>query len=344
MTTPLERLTATAQGQKTDRIPVFCNLLDQGAQELGLSLKEYYAKGEHVAEGQLRLQRKYGHDNLWGLFYVGKEAELLGCRHIVFADNGPPNVGEMVIRTLDDIDRLQVPDDITAHPAFAEIKTCMEILRREAGGRCPICAYVTSSMTLPALLMGMEKWLELLLTGPAEARDRLLVKCNRFFRQEIRAYREAGANVLVYANPFGSLDIISPTFFRELSLPWIRRDLEEGGVDGVVYYCGGARMNPVIDQVFEATGIGTYYLSPLDDIATGKQAINGRALCGGVINDIALIGWSPDQVRQEVQRMLQAGMPGGKFFFGTILMPLAVPEANIRAMISAAKEFGAADA
>ncbi len=341
MTTALERLFLTAQGIPTDRIPVFCNMLEQGAIELGLPLKEYYSKGEYVAEGQLRLQKKYGHDNVWGLFYVGKEAELLGCRNIIYASDGPPNVGDMVVRTLDDIEKLKVPDDITSHPAFAEIKICMDILRRECAGRIPICAYVTSSMTLPAILMGMEKWLDLLMNGPAEARDLMLEKCNQFFRKEIRAYREAGANVLVYANAFGSLDIIPERFFRELSLPWIRRDLEEGGVEGVVYYCGGARMNPVIDQVYQATGIGTFYLSPLDDIATGKGIINGRALCGGVINDIELIDWTPEQVRMEVKRMLQAGMPGGKFFFGTILMPMSVPEQNIHAMIDAAIEFGA---
>jgi uroporphyrinogen decarboxylase len=99
-------------------------------------------------------------------------------------------------------------------------------------------------------------------------------------------------------------------------------------------------MNQVIDQVITETGIGTFYLSPLDDIAEGKRIIDGRALCAGVINDIPIIDWTPDQVRDEVRRMLEAGMPGGKFFFGTIVMPMAVPEENIRAMIDAVKEHG----
>jgi uroporphyrinogen decarboxylase len=340
MISPLNRLIMTAQGDSTDRIPVFCNLIDQGAAEMGMTLKKYYSKGEHVAEGQLRLQRKYGHDNLWSLFYVGKEAELLGCRRIIYADDGPPNVGEMVIRSPEDIHRLKVPDDIFSHPGFSETRICLDILRRESAGRYPICAYITSSMTLPAILMGMEKWFDLLMNGPADLRDELLIKCNNFFRKEISAYRQAGANVLVYANPFGSMDFIPMKFFRELSLPWIKRDLDEGGTDGVVYYCGGARMNQVIDQVITETGIGTFYLSPLDDIAEGKQIIDGRALCAGVINDIPIIDWTPDQVRDEVRRMLEAGMPGGKFFFGTIVMPMAVPEENIRAMIDAVKEYG----
>ena len=64
-------------------------------------------------------------------------------------------------------------------------------------------------MTLPAILLGMEKWMELLLCGPAELRDELLTKCSDFFRSEIAPYREAGADVLLYSNPFGSADFLS---------------------------------------------------------------------------------------------------------------------------------------
>ena len=284
----MERLVAAINASPADRIPVFCNLLDQGAKELGMTLEEYYSRGEHVAAGQLRMREKYGYDNLWSLFYVGKEAELLGCRRIIYASDGPPNVGEMIIKNLDDISRLTIPDSIIDHPAFAEELTCLRILRQEAGGRYPICAYITASMTLPAILMGMEKWISLLLRGPAAPREELLAKCHEFFVKEVAAYREAGADVLVYSNPFGSTDFVPPVFFEKHSLPWIKKDIEAVGNQGMVYYCGSARFNRVIDRVLSETGIGTYYLSPLDDVAEGKQAIDGRGLCCGVINDIRI--------------------------------------------------------
>ena len=93
----------------------------------------------------------------------------------------------------------------------------------------------------------------------------------------------------------------------------------------------------------ERTGIGVYYLSPLDDVAEGKRIIAGRALCCGVINDIKLIDWTPEQVRHEVRRIIEAGKPGGKFLFGTLVMPLDIPDENIRAMLDAAYEYGRLD-
>jgi uroporphyrinogen-III decarboxylase len=340
MTTGMDRLSAAASGRVCDRIPVFCNLLDQGARELGVPLREYYARGECVAEAQLAMQARYGYDNVWSLFYVGKEAELLGPAKIVFATDGPPNVEELPLKTLDDIARLTVPAELDSHPAFQEPLKCLRILHREVGGKVPICAYLTASLTLPAILLGMDRWMELLLGGPASLRNELLTKCSDFFRLEIATYRQAGADVLLYSNPFGSEDFLPPKLIEELALPWMERDLAPGGVEGVVYYCGSSRLNGVIPAVLARTGITAYYLSPLDDIRQARRLVGDRAVLAGVINDLRLIDWSPDQVRAEVRRIVQAGMPGGRFLFGTLLMPLAIPERNIKAMLEAAFDAG----
>ncbi|MEW6236311.1 MAG: uroporphyrinogen decarboxylase family protein [Candidatus Omnitrophota bacterium] len=340
MITGMDRLAAAINGSVSDRIPVFCNLLDQGAKELGISLQEYYSHGEYVAEAQLKMREKYGHDNLWSLFYVGKEAELLGCQKIVFAKDGPPIVEDFVIKSWDDIRRLKIPEDVSTHPAFEEGLKCLRILRDKAGGQYPICAYITATMTLPALLMGMDKWMELLFLGPAPERNELLAKCHEFFAKEILAYRKAGADVLIYSNPFGSTDIVPMKYFMEQSLPWIEKDIAAAGTHGLVYYCGMSRFSPVIDIVLERTGIEAYYLSPLDDIRKSKEIIAGRGLACGVINDIKLIDWTKDEIRDEVKRMMDAGMAGGKFLFGTGLMPYSIPEENIRTMLESAYEFG----
>ena len=340
--TGMDRLAAVTRGELRDRVPVFCNLIDQGARELGVSLKDYYADGERVATGQLRMRERFGYDNLWCLFYVGREAELVGCRDIFFAEDGPPTVAGWVVKSLEDIDRLRIPEDVTAHPAFREPRRCIELLRREAGGRYPICAYVTSSMALPAMLMGMEQWMRLLLLGPFDRRDRLLTKCSELCRQELAAYRALGVDAIVDSSPFGSADLLPTRLFRQLALPWMVRDLGPGGTQGIVDYGGSARLNTVIPEVLEKIGIGIYYLSPLDDIAEAKRLIAGRALCVGTINDIQLVDWPRERIRHEVKRIMDEGRRGGHFFFGTVVCPWSIPEANLRAMLEAAYEFGGA--
>ena len=340
MITSMDRLVCAINGEKSDRIPVFCNLIDQGAKELNLPLKEYFSKGEYVAEAQIRMREKYGYDNVWSLFYVGKEAELLGCKKIKYALDGPPNVEDFVIKTYDDIEKLTVPQDLEKHPEFAEQLKCLNLLKKEVGGTCPICAYITSTMSLPIMLMGMEKWMELLFMGPPEIRELLLEKCFDFFVKEITACKNAGADILVYSNPFGSTDMVPMKYFLDTSLPWIQKEINAVGPDGMVYYCGMARFNKVIDTIINTTDFRTFYLSPMDDIAEAKQIMAGRGLTCGVINDIRLIDWSEQETRNEVKKMIDQGMQGGKFLFGTGVMPYNIPEKNIQIMLDAAYEYG----
>jgi uroporphyrinogen decarboxylase len=123
-------------------------------------------------------------------------------------------------------------------------------------------------------------------------------------------------------------------------MPWIQRDLAPGGVEGIVYYGGSARIGSVLELVRASTGIGAWYPGPLDDLAAAKRVVGDRGVCAGVINDIPLIDDTPGAIREEVRRILAAGMPGGHFMFGTVLMPYAIPEANVRAMLEAAFELG----
>ncbi len=338
--TPLEILVAAINGTPAPRIPIFCNLLDQGPKLLGMPAKEYFSQGEYVAEAQLKLLERYGHDNVWSLHYVGKEAELLGCNDILFADDGVPNVADFVIKQLDDIAKFDVPADITQHPAWQAVTDCMSILRREVGHTHPICAYVTASTTLPSMLMGMDKWMELFLLGPFDLRDELLRKCSDFVQQHIAALRAAGANVLVYSTPFGSPQFVSKKMIESLVLPWMKRDLQAGKTFDLVYYCGMSPFNEVIDLVFDELNINTFYISPLADLREAKRLIDTRGLTCGVIDDIKMIHWTSEQTRAEVKRIIDIGKPGGHFLFGTGVVSLAVPEANIRAMLDAAHLYG----
>lgn len=340
MTTGMERFGALMSGRIPDRVPIVCNLLDQGARELGVSLREYYSRGDLVAEGQLRMRERYGYDSLLGMFYSALEAEVMGCRTIVYSDDGPPNVGHLAIRTTEDIKKLQLPDDLYAHPRFQELATCIGILKRESAGRWPVLGVVTASFSLPAMLMGIGQWLDLFLNGDPGLRDQLLEQCSQFCSRQMAALREAGADLIVYVNPVASATFITHAKFRELALPWVKRDLDQSGPSGVIFFNGGGRINPILSDLQTDAGIGAFYLNPFDDIAEARRTLGPQALLAGAINDIRMIDWSPEEIDQEVRRIMEAGKAGGGFIFGTLLMPFQIPDENIRALVDAAIRHG----
>lgn len=340
----MERLQAVMTGQQPDRVPVLCNLLDQGARELGMGMKEYYSRGENVAEGQLRMREKYGYDGVLGMFYVGMEAEMFGCRSIVYAEDGPPNVGHLVIQSPKDIEALQVPVDFNDLPRYRELATCIRILKERAAGQFPVIGVVTGAFSLPALLMGISGWMELFLCGDPLLRSLLLEKCSLFCRRQIQALREAGADLIVYTNSVATANFITLTQFRNLALPAILSDLQAAGTEDVVYFSGGGRINPHLSILLEQTGLRAFYINPFDNISEAKAALAGQALLVAAINDISLILWTEADIEHEVKRIMEAGKPGGGFIFSTLMMPCAIPEKNIRTMLDAAYRHGRYDA
>ena len=164
--TGTERFAALAEGRLPDRVPVTCNLFEQGAALLGMSPEEYYRRGEHVAEGQIGLQRRYGHDAVWGFFSFAHITLMLGARRLSYAKLGPPNAGELTLRSPQDIERFDPCAAAFRSPTFEELRTCIRLIRQEMNGTCPVISAVVSSFSLPVLLMGAERWLELLLSAP----------------------------------------------------------------------------------------------------------------------------------------------------------------------------------
>ncbi|MFH1981400.1 MAG: uroporphyrinogen decarboxylase family protein [Pseudomonadota bacterium] len=336
----IERITNVMMGEIPDRVPIMGNLLEQGAKELGLSIQDYYSNGEYVAEGQLRLRDKYGYDNLSGFFYAGLEAEMLGCRRIIFSEIGPPNVGHLIIRNFNDIEKLEIPENISQLPAFEELAKCIKLLKHEAAGKYPVGSAVISSFSLPAILMGIDKWMDMLINGPESLRHELLIKCSNFCIRLMNALKETGVDGVSYSNPVGSADFFSVEQFKKLALEWIVRDMKAVGPEGITYFNGGGRINPMIDTIIEHTQITTYYINPLDDTSEAKRIIGNRGVSSGVINDIRLMDWNKKEIYSEVKSIMNAGAKGGRFIFGTLVMPYLLPEENIHHLFNAAIEYG----
>ena len=81
----------TALGQKEpDRVPFFLLVTMHGARELGVSIAEYFAQPELVAEGQIRMRARYRHDCLYAFHYAPIEIEAWGGE-VIIVDDGPVN-------------------------------------------------------------------------------------------------------------------------------------------------------------------------------------------------------------------------------------------------------------
>lgn len=143
--------------------------------------------------------------------------------------------------------------------------------------------------------------------------------------------------------------LIAPEQFREHYLPHFTRVLEfikskNPDIKILFHSCGNVR--PIIPDLVK---MGVDILNPVHATATGMEPVQLKKdfakeivfWGGGVDTQHILPSGTPEQVKDNVKRNIDALAPGGGFVFSTIHnIQAEVPPQNVVAMIEALKEFG----
>lgn len=332
----LERVTTVLGGGVPDRVPVLPVLLLQGAAELDLSLPDYFSRGAHWAEGQLRLWERYGHDAVFGIPHVVQDITAFGAPLIYF-ENGSPSAGGMAVPSYDDWFELDAPDPHES-PELRETLDAISILKAEVGGEVPVIGACIAPFSLPSMLMGTECWMRLLFLEPpnvrAEVMPRILQVTTEFCVRWVEAQRAAGADALVLADGMASAAVITREQFIELALPVIRNTVPQ--LDLPVIHEGVGDLYPMVDLLV-GTGVAGAILTCEDDLAAAKDELGDDLVLIGNLNNIDMRNWSPDEMTDRATLALERGASGGGFMLSAQgpEIPLGVDSDVIHAMVAA---------
>ncbi len=337
MMNSLERVLATLSHKEPDRVPLFLLLTLHGAKELGLSIKDYFSKGENVAQGQLKLLEKYGHDCLYSFFYAAVETEAFGGG-VVYREDTPPVAGEPIIRNLDNIKNLAVPK-IENSPSLLKVLDCISILKKETTGNIPIIGVVMSPFSLPVMQMGFDKYIELIFRHQDDFHH--LMKMNeKFTISWANAQLEAGATAITYFDPVSSTSILPKGKYEETGLPISQRVIKQIKGPTAIHMASGL-CNTILDNL-STTSSPIVGVSTFEDLKTLKTQSQGKLTLLGNLNGIKMRRWTEEEAELEVKNCIQAAAAGGGFILsdnhGEI--PIQVPEKTLLAITKAVKKWG----
>ena len=337
MLTSSQRLNIALSHQEADRVPLLLPLLLQGARELGLSIQEYFSRADYVAEGQWRLREKYGHDALMGAMYGAVDVEAFGGE-IIFRDDGPPNSGEPVLTSDEQIRRLE-PPRIAETPCLRRVLELIRLLKARAGGDVPVLGAVISPFSLPVMQLGFERYLDLLIT-PSPLFTHLMAVNSAFCIAWANAQLAAGADTIAYFDPMSSPTMIPREQVLHTGFP-IAQQVIAGINGGVAISFASGRGLPILDLVMQTGAIGVS-ASVLEDLAAVKAACAGRLAVMGNLNAIEMCRWTAAEAENAVKTAIaQAGRGGGFVLMdnhGEI--PWQVPDDILLAVADAARTWG----
>jgi len=335
--TSAERVNAALSLREPDRVPWLLLLTMTGARELGLSIREYFSSGKNVAEGQLRMRAKYGHDNLYAFFFAALEMEAWGGE-VIYYDDGPPNCGEPVIRTPEAILGLE-PPRVEGSPSLLKVLDTIGRLKEGAGGEVIVLGVAISPFSLPVMQMGFEPYLLLLHERP-ELFKRLMEVNLEFSAAWGRAQLSAGADAICYFDPVSSPTIIPRGLYLKTGFPVSKRAISRIGGPVAVHFASG-RCIPVIDDVVK-TGAGAICAGCEEDLRELKRAAAGKIALVGNLNGVGMRSWTPGRAEEEVKKAILAGGRGGGFLLSDSHgeIPWQVPDDVLLAMSEAVRKWG----
>ncbi len=338
--TSLERILAAMQGIETDRRAFTLITSLYGGRLTGVSPHDYFHDPERYLAGQKAVYELSGQDILFSPFCFAREAEAYGGQAHWFPD-GPPNIKKPGIPNARVFLDRPMPDSTTSAP-HTFITETIRLVSKEFSGRVPVCAVMVSPAEIPVLAMGLDAWIETLITDP-ETASRVLDRCARWFSARANELLAAGAAFIASPMEFINPAILFPRLIDELVLPALRTALAE--IRGpVVLHHGGNPVNAHLETWATLPGVAGFALDNRDSIPEARSTVGESPLLLGNLSAAALPFLDIPTVRKLCLNMLETNRADPRWILCTAGadVPWNTGEQTISTIGHTVREFGGA--
>ena len=329
--TSKQRFEATLNGKAVDR-PCAASITSVINFELmdlvGQHFPDANTEPEPMAELAAGAHDLMGFDSVMPIFGIAQEATALGCV-VDFSD--PGNLPTPQYAPWQDANaELCLPDGFP--DSFFEdkyIKCSLEairMLKKHFGDKVMILGKVMGPWTLSYHLYNVQAFLMDTLAKPERVRKSLdlLSQVPILFA---KAQLEAGADAIVWAD-HATGDLIRNTMYRDFLL-WRHQELVPQIPAPVILHCCGRSMDRI--EFFRETGFDMYHFESANPVEKMVEVAKGKIrLAGNINNPQTLLQKSPDEVRIEVQRVIDAGVD---IIAPECAVPLQTPVNNLKTIV-----------
>jgi len=295
----------------------------------GFSISEAVTQQDTLARVLYSAYRHYGYDLVMVFSDTMVEAEAMGAQVIIPDDDDPFLLEPPRVSSLEPAD----PDKDGRMPVvLGATRRLKALLDDEA----PILTSLKGPFSLASFLHGIDKFLEDLLTDPGRAHEFLRIATDNQV-----AYAEAivkAGGIPFIGDPVASGSLVSPEMFREFARPYLEqviRAVHQSGAKAGLHICGETKAL-LADMV--ATRADFLSIDEMDMAQAREKVGENTALMGNVSTRLMLEG-TADQVARASRECLERG--GKSLLLSTSCdVPTGAPKENVRAVVTAAREWG----
>ena len=275
---------------------------------MNINVKQLLSDSDTLAQGMKLLADRLPTLASLSMMDLTVEAECFGAAVEVY-DDAIPSVTNVVVKTLEDAENLRVPavGEGRTQTYIDAIRKAKKLITDR-----PVFAGIIGPYTLAGRLIGMSELMMASVTNPKMV-EIVLEKATKFIIEYAKAYREAGADGFVMAEP--TTGLISPKLARKLSHPYTKAviDAVQNREYIVIYHnCGESVIKMAADMsAFHAEG---YHFGNCINMADIVPYLPEDSLIMGNVSPAEqfCVG-TPESMRKNTREILEACDQGPNF-------------------------------
>jgi len=304
-------------------------------QLMDITVRDLISSSELQAKGMKMVADKVPSGASVSLMDLSVEAECFGSTIRVTDDEVPTVIGA-VVEDEDAADALEIPEVGVCRTGLYidAIRQAAEMITDR-----PVFAGVIGPYSLAGRLMDVGEAMIYCYEEPDMVHT-IMEKTTTFLINYCNAYKEAGANGVVMAEPLAGM--LSPGLAEEFSHPYVKRIVEAVQTDdfAVIYHNCGDNVQLMTDGIYGIGAMGYHFgnacrLADMLPAAPADVLVMGNVDPAGQINQ-----GTPESVREATLRVMDECVHAPNFVISTGCdIPPMSPWANIEAFFGAVTEF-----
>lgn len=305
------------------------------AELMGIGLDELIATSETLSEGMKLVAQRTDAAASCSMMDLSVEAEAFGSQVRFSGDEVPTVIGQIVL-TKQDAEKLTVPG--TDKGRIAVYIEAIKKATEKIEGR-PVLAGVIGPLSLAGRLIGVTDTMMDFYEAPEKVHA-TLEKATEFITKYTRAFKAAGANGVIIAEPLAGL--LSPALCDEFSTPYVKRiggAVKDDSFAFIYHNCGNSTVN-LIDSILKI-GASAYHFGNAVSMETVLERMPSDVIIMGNIDPAGEFrNGTPESIRKATLDLLDK-CGGHKNFVissGCDIPPSSSWD-NIDAFFAAAREY-----
>jgi len=344
--TSIDRVNSLLNGKQIDRVPFFPFSLGFSAKNAGYPIGSVYSEPVRSFDAQLWTQQMYGYDQdpffgsaVYGTSEFGGEVEFPNSDSIQ-----SPRSKRYPVQSLDDIDKLRLPDPHTA----GNLPKALEFSSIQESRGCFISLVVGGAFTTAGNICGVTNLCRWIIKEPEAVHRVVQLAADHILsaaRLWVKVFGTERLLVQIW-EPLAANSIISPRHFEEFVLPnqhKLHQEILGLGVKHILcHICGEQNKNlPLWSQVpMGAPGIVS--LGQQVRLEDGIKHFGSNHIVAGNLSTSLVAGGTADEVYQAAKGCIQAGKdaPNGYILMTACETPPSTPPYNFYMLTKAINDFG----